>query len=200
MNYILPLLMAFSFFCAASTGNMSSLSGAIISGGGEAIELSIKLLGVICFWNGLMRVAEKSGLTSILCKCLSPILRFLFPGLDDEKTKNAIAMNMTANFLGLGSAATPFGLEAMKRLNALECKNAVAGNNTVRFVVINSAALHLVPTTVALLRKNYGSSMPMATLLPGLAVSLCALTLSLLLTVVAERIFKFNKSEAKKRK
>lgn len=200
MNYILPLLMVFSFFCAASTGNMSALSGAVISGGGEAVELSVKLLGVICFWNGLMRVAEKSGLTSVLCKCLSPVLKLLFPGLNDEKAKNAIAMNMTANFLGLGSAATPFGLEAMKRLNALECKNGTAGNNTVRFVVINSAALHLVPTTIALLRKSYGSVSPMATLVPGLVTSLCALLLSLLLTVILEKLFKFNKSEARKSK
>lgn len=195
MNYIWPLLIIFSFFCAAATGNMGALSGAVISGGGEAVELSFKLLGIICFWNGLMSVAEKSGLTAVLCKCLSPVLRLLFPGLRDEKAKSAIAMNMTANFLGLGSAATPFGLEAVKRLNALEGGSHTAGNNTIRFVVINSAALHLVPTTVALLRKDYGSASPMATLLPGFAVSLAALTVAVSLTFILEKIPTAQKAE-----
>lgn len=189
MNYIWPLMMVFSLFCAISTGNISELSSAVISGGGEGVTLAIKLLGIICFWNGLMNVAEKSGLTKIVCKLLSPFLKLIFPGLYDKKAKNAIAMNITANFLGLGSAATPFGLEAVKRLNTLECKNATAGNNTVRFVVINSAALHLVPTTVALLRKEYGSASPMGTLLPGLFTSFTALFISLILTVVLEKLF-----------
>ncbi len=193
MNYIWPLMMIFSVFCAVATGNAAELSNAVISGGGEGVTLAIKLLGIICFWNGLMNIAEKSGLTKIICRCFSPLLSLIFPGLHDKKAKNAIAMNITANFLGLGSAATPFGLEAMKRLSALECKNSTASNNTVRFVVMNSAALHLVPTTVALLRKEYGSSAPLAPLFPGLFTSFSALFISLVLAFILEKLFPFER-------
>lgn len=195
MNYIWPLMMIFSVFCAVATGNAAELSNAVISGGGEGVTLAIKLLGIICFWNGLMNIAEKSGLTEIICRCFSPILSLIFPGLRDKKAKNAIAMNITANFLGLGSAATPFGLEAMKRLYTLECKSNIASNNTVRFVVMNSAALHLVPTTVALLRKEYGSTAPLSSLLPGLFTSFSALFISLILAFILEKAFPFEKKK-----
>ena len=190
MNYIWVALIVFSFFCAVATGNMNALSSSVISGGTDAITLALKLVGIICFWNGLMAVAEKSGLTKLLCKALSPVLKILFPTLKDEKTKNAIAMNITANFLGLGNAATPFGLEAMNRLKKIECKGDIASNNMVRFVVINSAAIHLVPTTVALLRQEYGSKSPMDIIVPALITSLIALSCGVILTAILKKVFK----------
>lgn len=190
MNWIWVAMLVFSFFAAIAKGDMGALSSALISGGADAVSLALKLVGVICFWNGLMAVSEKSGLTGILCRALSPVLKLLFPTLKDEKAKNAIAMNMTANFLGLGNAATPFGLEAMSRLKALDGKGAFASDNMVRFVVINSAALHLVPTTVALLRAEYNSASPMETLLPGLVTSLAALFTGVVLSAVLKRFFK----------
>lgn len=190
MNYIWLAMLVFSLFAAAAKGNMGALSSALISGGTDAVSLALKLVGIICFWNGLMAVAEKSGLTRFLCRLLSPVLKLLFPTLKDEKAKNAIAMNMTANFLGLGNAATPFGLEAVSRLKTLECKGASASDNMVRFVVINSAALHLVPTTVALLRTEYNSASPMETLVPGLLTSLAALFVGVSLTALLKRFFK----------
>lgn len=190
MNYIWVALIVFSFFCAVATGNMNALSSSVISGGTDAITLALKLVGIICFWNGLMAVAEKSGLTKLLCKALSPVLKILFPTLKDEKTKNAIAMNITANFLGLGNAATPFGLEAMNRLKKIECKGDTASNNMVRFVVINSAAIHLVPTTVALLRQEYGSKSPADIIVPALITSLIALFCGVILTAILKKFFK----------
>ncbi len=190
MNYIWVVLIVFSFFCAVATGNMNALSSSVISGGTDAITLALKLVGIICFWNGLMAVAEKSGLTKLLCKALSPVLKILFPTLKDEKAKNAIAMNITANFLGLGNAATPFGLEAMNRLKKIECKGDTASDNMVRFVVINSAAIHLVPTTVALLRQEYGSKSPMDIIVPALITSLIALSCGVILTAILKKVFK----------
>ena len=99
-------------------------------------------------------------------------------------------MNITANFLGLGNAATPLGLEAMKRLHETNPTQKKASDDMVRFVVINSAAIHLVPTTIALLRSEYGSSSPMEILLPALATSVTALTIGIIMTNLLKKVFK----------
>jgi len=190
MNYVWVIITVFSFFCAIATDNMSSLSSAVISGGTEAITLVLKLSGVICFWNGLMAIAEKSGLTEIISKILKPVLKLLFPNLKDEKAKNAISMNITANLLGLGNAATPLGLEAMKRLQEHSLKKDTATDEMVRFVVLNSAALHLVPTTVALLRYEYGSQNPMEILLPSIFTSFLSIATGIILTFLLRKVFK----------
>ncbi|MBE6747678.1 MAG: spore maturation protein [Ruminococcaceae bacterium] len=190
MNYIWVIITVFSFFCAIATDNMNTLSSAVISGGTEAITLVIKLSGIICFWNGLMAIAEKSGLTKIICNLLKPALKLLFPKLKDEKAKNAISMNITANLLGLGNAATPLGLEAMKRLQESSLKKDTATDEMVRFVVLNSAALHLVPTTVALLRHEFGSQNPMEILLPSVFTSLLSVSVGVLMTFILRKAFK----------
>ncbi len=190
MNYIWVIIVAFSFFCAISTNNMKDLSTAVISGGTDAISLVIKLTGVICFWNGLMAIAEKSGLTNIICKILRPVLKILFPKLKDEKAKNAISMNITANLLGLGNAATPLGLEAMKRLQENSLKKDTATDEMVRFVVLNSAALQLVPTTVAFLRHEYGSKNPMEILVPTIITTLLSLSAGIFMTFLLRKAFK----------
>ena len=190
MNYLLPVMVVFSLFCAIATGKTSELSGAVVTGGTDAISLVIKLAGVICLWNGLTAIAQRSGLTSLICKLFSPLLNLLFPKLTDKKAKEAIAMNITANFLGLGNAATPLGLEAMKRLQNINPSPEKATNEMVRFVVINSAAIHLVPTTIALLRSEYGSSAPMEILAPALATSITALTIGLTATNLFKKVFR----------
>ena len=122
--------MIFSFFCAIATGSMENLSSSIISGGTDAITLAIKLIGVIALWNGLVNIAEKSGLTRSLCRLLTPLLNLLFPTLKDKEAREAIAMNMTANLLGLDNAATPLGLKAMKRLQELNGNREIASDHT----------------------------------------------------------------------
>lgn len=190
MNYVWVIIIIFSFFCAIATNNMPSLSSAVISGGTEAITLVLKLTGIICFWNGLMAISEKSGLTQIISNMLKPVLKLLFPKLKDEKAKNAISMNLTANLLGLGNAATPLGLEAMKRLQENSLKKDTATDEMVRFVVLNSAALHLVPTTVALLRHEFGSQNPMEILLPSIVTSFFSVTAGVLMTFILRKAFK----------
>lgn len=190
MSYIWPLMIVFSFFAAIATKNLGNLSSSIISGGTEAVNLAIRLMGMICLWNGLIHIAEKSGLTRRLCGILSPFLKILFPRLKDEKTREAIAMNMTANILGLDNAATPLGLKAMNRLQKLNSNKDIATNEMVRFVVINTACIHIVPTTVALLRQEHGSASPTDILLPALCTSLCAICVGLLMTTLLKKVFK----------
>lgn len=189
MSYIWPVIIFFAFFAAIATKNVEGLSSAILSGGTDAISLAIKLIGMICLWNGLIQIAEKSGLTKKLCILLSPLLRIIFPELKDEATKEAIAMNMTANILGLDNAATPLGLEAMGRLKKLGCTET-ANNTMAKFVVINTACLRIVPTTVALLRQEYGSTAPTEIILPAICTSACALAVGLTATVLLKRVFK----------
>ena len=190
MSYIWPIMMVFSFFCAIATGNMGNLSSAIVSGGTDAVTLALKLAGIICLWNGLINIADKSGLTKALCRLMNPILRIIFPKLRDREAKEAIAMNMTANLLGLDNAATPLGLKAMKRLQELNKSKDVASDDMARFVVVNTASLHLFSTTVALLRADYGSKSPTEILLPALITSAISITAGIFATSIFKRFFK----------
>lgn len=190
MNYIWIIIIIFSFFSAIATENMSSLSTSVISGGSDAITLVIKLTGVICFWNGIMAVAEKSGFTTVLCKIFSPVLKLLFPDIKDKKTKDAISMNITANLLGLGNAATPLGLEAMKRMQEQNPIKDTATDNMVKFVVLNTAALHLIPTSIAFLRQDFGSKNPMEILLPSLITSAISIAAGITLTFLLKKVFR----------
>lgn len=192
MNYVWVIMIIFSLITAFITDNMSELSSTLITSGNDAIELALKLSGVICLWGGLMSVAEKSGLTKIICKILKPVLKLLFPKLNDENAKNAIAMNITANLLGLGNAATPLGLEAMNRLKEHSLIKNTATDEMVRFVVLNTASLQLIPTTIALLRFEYGSKNPMEILLPSLITSFLSIIVGIALTFLLKRFFKYE--------
>ncbi|NCA79629.1 MAG: spore maturation protein A [Sphingobacteriia bacterium] len=162
MNYIWAGMIVLAFFSAMAQGNMQALSDSVMVGGTDAINLCLRLLGIICLWSGLMKIAERSGLTNSLCKLLYPILKLIFPKMDlNSPTAQAISMNMTANLLGLGNAATPFGIEAMKRMNAQNQTKGVATNDMIKLVVLNSASLRIIPTTVAMLRQQHGAQVPM---------------------------------------
>ena len=162
MNYIWAGMMLLAFLSAAWQGNMQALSNAVMAGASDAVTLCIKLLGALCLWGGLMEIAKASGLTATVIRMLSPLLRLLFPNFKkDDPAMNAVSMNITANLLGLGNAATPLGLEAMRGLQANNPTPEIASDEMVNFVVLNTAALHLIPTTVALLRQEYGAAVPM---------------------------------------
>ena len=193
--------MGFFFFAAAFlsllfslfTKNTAGVSEAVLEESFHAVELSIKLLGSLCFWSGMMKIAEKSGLSNALCKVLMPVLVFIFPSLKKEKKAlGAISMNLSANLLGLGNAATPFGIAAMKELHRISGFSSAATAEMVCFVVMNTASLQLLPTTVAAIRLEHGVQNPLDILPAVWAVSLC----SLLLGIFAAKIG-FPKGERK---
>ena len=191
MNYVWTALIALSFFAALAKGNITELSAALVNGGAGAVELTLKLMGVIAFWSGMMNIAESSGLTKLLCRALLPVLKIIFPKLDkNSPATSAISMNITANLLGLGSAATPLGLEAMARLKESSSQGDTATNDMIKFVVINSAAIHLIPTTVAMMRSEAGSTSPMDIMLPALLTSVAALTTAVTLAKIIEAVQK----------
>ncbi len=180
INYIWAAMVVFSVIAAFFSGSMQELSAAVISGASDAVSLCIRLGGTICLWGGLMEIAEQSGLTGAVCRMLSPLLKIVFPKMDMKgKTARAISMNVTANLLGLGNAATPLGLEAMHRLQAENPSKDKASSDMIKFVVMNSAAFHLIPTTVAAMRQDYGSRNPFDIMLPSWISSAAALTVGL---------------------
>ena len=162
MNYIWGAMVIFSFIAAVFSGNMQQLSDSVVSSGQDAISLILKLTGMMCLWGGVMKIAEKAELTQLISKTLSPLFSLLYKDVDKKsKTAQAMSMNITANLLGLGNAATPLGLEAMRRMQEANPDKTKATDDMVVFVVMNSAAMRLIPTTVATLRTQFGSANPM---------------------------------------
>ena len=191
MNRILPAMFILSFASAIFTGRMSELSSAVASGGTAAIELIFNLIAAMCFWGGIMEVAERSGITSFFSRLVSPLLKLLFPRIRKERyVLEAISMNVTANMLGLGNAATPLGLEAMKRLQLLNNDTDRASDEMVVFVVMNTAAMHIIPTTVATMRGQYGSADPMEIMPAAFLTSFCALMSAIIAAKTGNRIYR----------
>lgn len=188
MNYIWAGIIMFAFISAVFTKNMGALSTGIIGSGAAAVTLLLKLLGMLCLWGGLMNIAEKSGLTDKVRLMLSPVLRLLFPGSSkDSPAMRAVSMNITANLLGLGNAATPFGMEAMKRLKGENHGSLAPSNNMALFVVLNTAALRIVPTTAAVLREAAGAAKPMDILPAVWLSSFCSLAVGIVTAKILEK-------------
>ncbi len=189
INYIWAFMVLFSVVASFFCGTTADLSSAIISSASDAVSLCIRLGGTICLWGGLTEIAEKSGLTSAVCRLLSPLLKLVFPKMDIHgKTARAISMNITANMLGLGNAATPLGLEAMRHLQAENKSKIRASSDMIKFVVMNSAAFHLIPTTVAAMRQDYGSKNPFDIMPASWISSAAALTVGLISATIMIKV------------
>lgn len=161
MKIILVVIPIFSYIFAAINGRMGELSESILSKSGEAVELVISICGVMCFWCGLMRIAEKAGLLEKLSRLLSVPIAWLFRGVKrGGKAAGLIAMNIAANILGLGNASTPLGIAAMKALSEEEQAGDRATDNMIMLAVLNTASLQIIPTTAAALRSANGAENP----------------------------------------
>lgn len=180
MNKIWSALIILSIITALFTGNTAELTSGIIDSTSVAIELILTIGGMMCLWSGNMNIAEKSGFTKALAKAFSPILCRLFPDYKDkEEVMGAVSMNITANLLGLGNAATPFGIKAIREMSKYSNDKKTAGNSMIAFVVLNTASIQLMPTTIAALRRSAGSTEPMS-ILPFVWISsICALIVGL---------------------
>lgn len=181
LNYVWSGLVIVSILCSVFFGNTENLSKALVDSGASSIQLIMTMAGIICIWTGIMKIAVESGLTSIFARVFSPLLRPLFPSLDKNSDAfKSISMNISANLLGLGNAATPFGLKAMEQLQTLNNHGDTASNEMIIFVVMNTASLQLLPTTLASLRQAYGSNAPFEIIVPVWISSACALAAALI--------------------
>lgn len=171
MSLLFCMMILLSVILGLMNGRAAEVSGAAISGSAQSVELMLKLLGGICMWSGVMRVADDAGLTEKLSAVFSPILRLLFPGMrPGSPAAKAISMNMAANLMGLGNAATPLGIAAMRELQKSARVAGTATNHMVTFVVLNTASLQLIPATTAMLRMDAGSAHPLD-ILPGVWIA-----------------------------
>lgn len=176
MNYFFFLAVVFSLIFGFFSGNISAVSRAALEESSHAVTLSVELLGLLCFWSGLMEAAKRSGLTDKICAALLPLLGAVFPSLRKNRAAlGAVSMNVTANLLGLGNAATPLGIAAMRELKAASKSGSAATAEMVCFVVMNTASLQILPTTVAVLRMEAGAAAPLDILPAVWIVSACSL-------------------------
>ncbi len=174
MGVIWTLLLVASVVAAAATGRMGDLAGAATDAAGKAVTVSIGLVGVMTLWLGLMRVAEAAGLVDLLARAVRPALRRLFPEVPEgHPAHGAMVMNVAANLLGLGNAATPFGVRAMQELEALNPEKGTATDAQALFCALNTASLQLIPATVMALRASAGSRAPHEIIVATLLASAC---------------------------
>ena len=167
MNYIWAGMILVSLVAAACNGTLDATVTAGMDGAKTAVETVFGFAGAMCLWTGLMRLADAGGLSAVLKKLLRPLTRFLFPQLPAQSAAmEKITMNMTANLLGMGNAATPAGMAAMAELDKLNPRPAYASDDMCMFVVVNTASLQLVPTTIIAMRAAAGSAAPLAIIVP----------------------------------
>ena len=186
LNYLWAFMILAGIVYGTATGNIEAVGNSIIEGGGEAVSLCITMLGVISLWTGVMKIAEKSGIIDKMQKGISPLINFLFPNIPkNHPARGHITVNFIANFLGLGWAATPAGLNAMKELANLEKErhgeeSKFASDEMCTFLIINISSIQLIPVNIIAYRAQYGSVNPAAIVLPGLI----ATTISTLAAVI----------------
>ncbi len=175
LNMIWLGLILVGVAVAGATGRAAEVTDAAFSGGKLAIETAIGLAGTMALWMGIMKIAERSGLMEGLAALLRPVVGWLFPSVPrDHPAVGAMLMNISANMLGLGSAATPFGLKAMQELQELNPDKETASEAMCTFLALNTASITLVPGTVIALRATYGSVNPAETVAATLVASAVA--------------------------
>lgn len=183
-----------SILCALVTGRLGELSNALMDGAQTAVELSLFLLGSMCAWLGFLKIAEESGLSRLLAKVLSPVIGRLFPEYwEEEEIQGKISMNLSANLLGLGNAATPLGLAAMKAM-AQKNPGDSPTPGMILFVVMNTASLQLIPINMASMRASAGSQEPFGILPEIWMTSAASLTVCVLACKLLERRGVWNSS------
>ncbi len=175
VSYIWFFLIVVGIVYAFLTGNISVINESILTNGADALELMLSIFPVIVLWSGIMKIAEEAGMLKKFAKILEPILSKLFPSVPkDNPALGFIASNIAANMMGLGSAATPFGLKAMTELQKINDKKDTASVPMITFLVLNTAGVTIVPTTVLALRIAHGSANPSEIILPGAIATFCS--------------------------
>lgn len=188
VSYIWLFLILIGIGFSAVTGNLNTINDSILTNGTKALDLMLSILPIIVLWTGIMKIAEVSGLLRKFAKLMEPILSRLFPSVPkDNPALGFIASNIAANMMGLGSAATPFGLKAMSELQKINDKKDTASVAMITFLVLNTAGVTIVPTTVLALRIATGSENPSEIILPGVIATFCSSIGGLLLDYFIRR-------------
>lgn len=191
MNILWSIMIAggiiFSFF----NGTSVNLTDAVIASGKESVEIALTMCGIVPLWCGMLKIAEHSGMTAGLSKLMSPVINKLFPEIPKgHKSLEYITSNITANMLGLGWAATPSGIDAMKSLGELNKNKKTASKSMCMFMVINMSSVQLITINIIAYRTSYASSCPSAVILPGIIATSISTAAGILAVKLAERSVK----------
>ena len=185
MNIVILFLLLAGIGVSLLSGTADGVLAALQSGASDAINTVLRLSGAYLIWMGLLNIAEKAGLIRTLSRLLSPALSLLFPNAG--KAKEAISLNLAANMLGMGNAATPYGLHAMRLLNESNPYPGVATNEMCTLLVVNASCLELFPATLVGLRASCGSVRPLAVVVPTLLSSFAATLVAVMLCLTFTR-------------
>ncbi|WP_294468378.1 nucleoside recognition domain-containing protein [uncultured Anaerofustis sp.] len=159
LDKIWYFIIIISVIYGVATGNIENVTKAFSTSGEDTVKICISLLGTMCFWMGMMEIITKSKLIDKVNSLFSPIINILFKDLKHNKEViNAIILNLSANFLGLGNAATPFGIEAMHQMNKVNDKKDTLNDDMIMFLILNTTCFQLLPTSIFAYRMSYGST------------------------------------------
>lgn len=177
LNYLWALMILIGIVFGSLTGNIEAVGNAAIESGKDAVSLCITMLGVVTMWTGMMKIAERAGIIAQASKLLEPFINFLFPNIPKgHKSREYISTNFISNIFGLGWAATPAGLKAMKELSNLQetrkLDRSIASNEMCTFLVINISSLQLIPVNIIAYRSQYGSVNPAVIIAPAIVATL----------------------------
>ena len=188
INIIWFLLIIIGILYSIITNKISHINDVILSSGNDALKLIISIMPIIILWTGLLNIADKSGLLHKFSNILNPLLSKLFPKLNkDDKALEYISSNVAANMLGLGSAATPFGLKAMEELQKKNNKKDTATSEMITFLILNTSGVTIIPTTVIAMRIANNSTNPEIIIITSLISTLLSTIFGLLLDYLIRR-------------
>lgn len=190
MNYIFFLLIAGSIIISFMTGNTEKVVNAMLEGCNLAVKIAFSLIGIMAFWLGLMKIAERSGLIKIIAKILYPIAKLLFKDTkQDSEVIGNITMSLSANALGLTNAATPIGLKVMKQLQEENSNKEVASDNMCMFLGMNTAGFQIIPATVIAILVGLGATKPTEIIFPTLIVTTIAFIVAIIISLIFSKFW-----------
>ena len=191
MNYIFFFLIVISIVIGAINGKLQDVVNAVMSGAELSVKVAFSLIGIMAFWLGIMKIAQKSGIIDFLSKILKPVTKVLFNEIPPQSPAvGDIAMNFTANAFGLSNAATPFGIKAMEELQKENKDKTSASNSMCLFLGMNTAGFQLIPTTVLAVLVGIGYKNPTEIIAPTLLVTCIAFTFAVILSKVLQKVWK----------
>lgn len=192
VNYVWLGMMVFGILVAAARGHIEVVTKAALDGAQVAVKTSLSLIAIITFWLGIMKLAEAAGLVRALARLVRPVTGFLFPSVPkDHPAMGAIVMNLSANILGLGNAATPMGLIAMQELQKLnKLRPDTASEAMCTFLALNTGCITIIPTTIIGIRLLYGSQDSTEIVGTTIFATLCGMTVAILVDRIMRSLYR----------
>ena len=194
LNIFWPFCIVISIMIAILRGNVAELNDSVFEGTKSAVELTMTLIGTMCLWSGIMEVAVNTSIIKKIKRLLSPVMKWLFPNItSSDKEYEEICMNIISNLFGLGNAATPLGLKAMKSMQDKNEQKDKLTDSMAMLIVLNTASLQIIPTTVIAIRTSLGSNNPTKIIVPVWIATMVAAITAIIATKIFIKLEKRNK-------